>query len=211
MEYCREHKILFQAFNVVNGVFYDREWQDAPNAIEALNSISQQLTERSAYGGNTHHHAIDKASQNYTVPQVVFKWLIQNQVSVIPRTSSKVRLAENSALAIARMPQLDRLEQDTVEASVAALLTKEDLKPPLAEFINRAENAILNIFWVHDETGEEVPVKEQLHAGEIYTAYTKQKHKFVVYIEGTNVRKEFTVHAQHGQHQRFDLHEEDEL
>jgi hypothetical protein len=211
MEYCHEHKILFQAFNVVNGVFYNQEWEDAPNAMYALNDVSRQLTERSSYGGNTHKHAVDKLSQNYTVPQLVFKWLVQNQVSVIPRTSSKVRLAENSAQAIAHMPQLHGPEQDTIHASVGALLTKKDLKPPVAQFINKAENAIMSIFWVHGETGEEVPVKEQLQAGETYAAYTQRQHKFVVYIDGTEIRKELVVEAQSGQLQQFDLNGEDEL
>ena len=197
VDYCKQNNIVFQAFNVVNGVFYDRDFEDAPNAILALNDIKDDLS--SQRGGN------------YTLPQIVFKWLVQNDVSVIPRTSSAERLAENSASAIALMPPLSRQEQETVKSAVAALLSKEDMKPPLAEWINRAEKGVMNIFWVHAETGEEVPVKESLAPGESYNAYTQRGHKFVVYHEGTKAREEMIVHAQHGQHQRFVVKGEQEL
>ncbi|CAB9513852.1 Probable NAD(P)H-dependent D-xylose reductase xyl1 [Seminavis robusta] len=207
IDYCRENQILFQAFNVINGVFYDRDYEDAPNAILALNAISQQLSQRAEPPLTPEDH------KNYTLPQVVLKWLVQNDVSVIPRTSKIERLQENSAVSIARMPPLDPLEEDTVQSAVAALLTKEDIKPPLAEFINRSSDTLVNIFWVHGETGEEVSVKEGLPPGETYTAFTQRDHTFAVYFQGTNQRKEFVVHAQHGQHQRFDLNplEDEEL
>ena len=78
---------MFQAFNVVNGVFYARDFEDAPNAILALNDIKDDLTTR--------------GSGDYTLPQILFKWLVQNDVSVIPRTSNEERLSENSAISIA--------------------------------------------------------------------------------------------------------------
>jgi hypothetical protein len=197
IDYCKENKILFQAYNAVNGIFYDRDFEDAPNAILALNNIKDDLS--------------DKAGADYTLPQVVFKWLVQNDVSVVPRTSNEERVKENSALAIASMPALSNLELGSVKSAVAALLSKEDMKPPLAEWINRAEKGLMSIFWVHAETGEEIPVRENLGPGETYNAYTQRGHKFVVYYHGTNVRKEMVVHALHGQHQRFDLKAEPEL
>lgn len=199
MDYVKEKNILFQAYNVVNGVFYNRDFEDAPNAILALNDIKDELSER------------DGGSGSYSLPQLVFKWLVQNDVSIVPRTSNEERLAENSAVAIAAMPKLVDIEQDTIKNAVAALLTKEDMKPPLAEWINRAEKGVMHIFWVHDETGEEIPVKKDLAPGETYNAFAQKGHKFVVYYEGTKVRKETVVHAKHGQHQRFDMRDEPEL
>ena len=152
-----------------------------------------------------------KGTGNYTLPQIVFKWLVQNDVSVVPRTSNEERLAENSAVSIASMPELTDSEQATVKSAVSALLTKEDMKPPLVEWINQAEKGLMHIFWVHVETGEEVPVKESLGPGESYNAFTQRGHKFVVYYEGTKVKKEMVVHAQHGQHQRFEMNGDEEL
>lgn len=197
INYCKEKQILFQAYNAVNGVFYDRTYEDAPNAIHALNFIKEDQA--------------DEKGEDYSLPQLVFKWLLQNDVSVVPRTSSEQRLVENSAVVLAKMPELSNLEQGTIRSAVAALLSKEDMKPPLAEWVNRAEKGLISIFWVHADTGEEIPVMENLKPGESYNAFTQRGHKFVVYHDGKKVEKEMVVHAWHGQRQRFDIQDEQEL
>ena len=199
MEYLKDKSVHFQAFNVIHGIFYDREYEDAPHAIMALNELSQQLTEESS------------TSRTITLPQIVLKWLVQHDVSVIPRTSNLMRLMENSAAAIAAVPTLNEYQMDTVRGSVAALLKKEDLMPPLASFFNRAENDIMSLFWVREETGEEVLVKENLGPGESFGEYAQSGHKFVVVFVDTGIRKEFMVNARHGQEQRFDVHMDGEL
>lgn len=199
MTYLKDKSVHFQAFNVIHGIFYDREYEDAPNAIMALNELSQQLTEAS--GGS---HAA-------TLPQIVLKWLVQHDVSVIPRTSNLMRLIENSAAAIAAVPTLDQMQIDTVRSCVVALLKKEDLKPPLASFINRAENDLMSLFWLREETGEEILVKENLGPGESFGEYAEAGHKFIAVFADTGIRKEYMVNARHGQEQLFDVHMDGEL
>ena len=193
MNYLKEKNIHFQAFNVIHGIFYDREYEDAPNAIIALNDLSQQLSDESDSG------------KTFTLPQIVLKWLAQHEVSVIPRTSNLARLLENSAASIAGKPTLTELQIGTVRSAVGALLKKEDLKPPLASFFNRAEEGLMNLFWVHEETGEEVLVKGNLGPGDTYGEYAQNGHKFVAVFVDTGVRKELVVNARHGQEQRFDV------
>jgi len=198
MNYLKEKNIHFQAYNVMNGVFHDGRKEDAPRAASSLSDVQQQLSER--------------GDGNYTMPQVVMKWLVQNQVSVIPRTTSPERLQANSAVAIAAMPELTEAENVAVRNAVGALLSKKDLKPPLAQFVNQAEEGSFNLLWVHHETGEEILIKANLGPGERYDASTQSGHKFVAHFVDSNVRKELVVDAKHGQQQQFVLNdEEDEL
>jgi len=191
MTYLNERSIHFQSFNTIHGVFYEREYDDAPNAIMAMNEISRQLAEAS---GNP-----------VTLPQIVLKWLVQQGVSVVPRTSHQGRLLENSAASIAAVPALDDLMMDSIRNSVGALLKKEDLKPPLASFFNRAEQGLMSIFWVNSETGEEILVRDNLGPGESYGEFGQKGHKFVALFKDTGVRKELVLNARHGQEQRFDV------
>jgi hypothetical protein len=193
MAICEEHNIHFQAYNVMNGIFYHDALSAVPNAVEALEEISKQLTERTTTG------------EVFSLPQIVLKWLVQRQVSVIPRTTSLEHLKENSAAAIASIPSLSRQEDETVEKGVRALLTRQDVSPILAQFVNRQVDGIVNLFWINEAAGEEVPVKEGLGPGERYGAYTHRGHKFAVYNLLTKSRSEVQVTAYHGEDQHFEL------
>lgn len=193
MAYLRENNIHFQAFNIIHGIFYDREYEDAPNAIIALNELSQQLSTESG------------SEVAFTLPQLVLKWLVQDGISVVPRTSNQNRLLENSAVSIAAVPALTALQIDTVRSAVGALLKKEDLMPPLASFFNRAEEGVMNLFWLQEETGEEVLVRENLGPGDSYGEYAKKGHTFIAVYKDTGFRKEYVVNARNGQEQRFDV------
>lgn len=194
MEYCKEHNIHFQAFNVMNGILYHSKRDEIPTAMETLKYIAGQVSTRANSG-----------EASYSFPQIVLKWLVQNNVSVIPRTTSLEHLKENSAAVIAAMPPLKPDEAEAVRAAVAAVLTQQDMTQTIAWFINKQVEGVLNLFWVNEGTGEEVPVKKGLAPGESFNSFTFRGHKFAIYNQHTDTRSEVEISAYHGQTEHFEL------
>lgn len=178
MKYCKDHDIHFQAYNVMNGIL--SQASKTPNAYRSLRSVGQEL------GG-------------VTPAQVVLGWLMQKDVSVIPRTSSMEHLRQNSAANTC--PMLTDKQRNVVQNAVGALLRSVDLNPPKATFVN--SNQVVHLFWSHSESGEEVPVKEYLQPGESFLTDTHPGHVFVAYDESKVNRKEYQVSAYYGDSVQF--------
>lgn len=144
-----------------------------------------------------------KDDQSFTPQQVVLKWLIQQGVSVTAFAADVATVLHYSPRALASMPDLDREQQDTVEAVVTAMLRGEDLPPPMAKFHNRLRDGILHLFWLNEATGEEVPV-ETVSAGKSYVSTTYMGHKFVAYADETKDKRHvMAVERGYGRNQHF--------
>jgi len=113
MNMVREKGVIFQAYNVMNGIV--QRGDAAPNAHRALERIGEDLGPRT------------------TVAQVVLAWLVQQDVSVIPRASSLAHQDDNSPASLSKIPAMGDEVNQEIERAVRALLRGEDLEPPEGE------------------------------------------------------------------------------
>ena len=109
MNMVKENKVIFQAYNVMNGIVQRRD--AAPNAYRVLKHIGDDL-------GRS------------TVAQTVLAWLVQQNVSVIPRASSLEHQDENSPYSLSMIRTITDEENAKIERAVKALLRGEDIEPP---------------------------------------------------------------------------------
>lgn len=186
IDFLHNHHVHIQVYNVMNGIL--GRGKVAPNAYASLESIAQGL------GDDTNE---------YSPAQVVLAWLAQKGVSVIPRTSRPDRLVANGPAAIASVPQLSAKQDDQVRRAVRALLRGQDLNPPKATFTSAS--SVLHLFWLNEDTGEEILVKEELQPEEEFHTLTSTGHKFVAYDETKSRRQEYIVEADYGDHDTFQI------
>jgi hypothetical protein len=110
--YCHTHKIHVQVYNLMS--VFSTGSEIAPNAHLHLDKVADELS--------------TELSISLTAAQIVQAWLIQHDVSVIPRTTKMNRLHENSAVSIALVPGLSAIQGKIVGHSVEALLNGRDLE-----------------------------------------------------------------------------------
>lgn len=189
-EYCRKHKIHLQAYNVMNGIVGRKDV--APYAYGSLWDVAKSFS--------------SQGDEPWDPARVLLTWLVQQNVSVIPRTSNRRRLATNSPKTIAKMDDLSKAQQDRVEEAVRALLSGQDLSPPRATFVNQHSD-VLHLFWSNIHQGEEVPVKMDLAPGETWDTQTFAGHVFVAYDGEKKQRREFTIRASYGENEKLVIDE----
>lgn len=195
MEYLNVHKIHFQAFNVMNGILGNRH--GSPNAAASLDHIVDHLS------GDTEHTITTHA-------QVILKWLIQNKVSVIPRTSKHDHLSDMAPLVIASMSDFDEHEQGMVASAAKALILGRDFETPArVSFVNK-HNSLLHFFWWNEEENKEIPVKI-LAPGESWDTYTGKGHRFIAYNTAKTHGRHFEVEVGQGELQEIHVTGLDEL
>lgn len=201
MNLIHDHHIHFQAYNVMNGIL-ERETQAvAPRAFDQLKLIATKLTYQDFKDGEPPVH-VDIIHPS----QVVLAWLVQNGVSVIPRTTNMYHLTMNSPHAIAKVPKLTPQQCEQVRLAVAALLRKEqDLQQPKVSFKNKHHEAV-HFYWKDSENGgKEIPVSENVKPGEEWGTDTYFGHTFVVYNNDKSKRKEYTISALFGEQDGFEV------
>ena len=191
MKYCREHKIHFQAYNTLNGIIGRKD--ESPYAYEALVEIAKTLSINS--------------DESFDPGQVVIKWIVDQNVSVIPRTSNRQRLVGNSPRSIAAMPEFSKETRKKLTTVIQALLSGRDLVPPQATFVNRHKD-VLHLFWSDtNHGGTEVPVKMDLAPGESWNTETFAGHRFVAYDGQKKQKREFTIRASFGEKEKLVIDE----
>ena len=132
-------KVVFQAYNVMNGVIANAE--RAPLAALLLSEIARDIAkpDRRFHGGSG-DASEDSAGEEPPAPSsVLLKWLTSEGVAVIPRASSAAHLALNSPAAIAAVPDLSRRQALLVADAARALLRGDDrlLPSDLQESLRR--------------------------------------------------------------------------
>jgi len=184
----RENKVIFQAYNVMNGIV--KRGDVAPNAYQLLRNIGEDLGP-------------------FTVAQTVLAWLVQQDVSVIPRASSLSHQDDNSPYWLSSVPTLSDEEKEEIERAVKALLKGEDVEAPdsvLATVTNSLDSAI-TIFFV-DEEGEEVLAHEDpVEPGDSIQLNTHPGHVFVAYNDDRSFEMVLEVDAEYGQRQHLEVAE----
>ena len=193
-----------QAYNIINGIWGQKSI--APNAFKILTKVGKDLEarikkNRSRIGGKE-----KKSSSAISEAMVIMSWLVQEGISIIPRASSVSHQKQNSPESLEQIPLLSKEEKETVKNAMVALLKGEDLKVK-ATFQNSLSSGHLQVHWVSKENGQEFPVVEKIHPGELHTIETHPGHKFAVYDETKEQRREFSVTALYGEKQYFSVDE----
>jgi len=162
MGLLKDNHVHFQVYNVMGGVVHRFAYgRNARNAHRTLAEIGLHL------GG--------------TSAQVVLRWLIQQGISVIPRSWNSEHVFENAAVDI--LSDLDVDQMNRVEEAVKALMHSEPDQQELgkdnrirATFYNKLDEDV-EVFWVDDTRGEQkvadIPVTHQSELD------TSEGHSFV--------------------------------
>ena len=204
MTTIRDNNVHFQAYNVMNGILGNAE--QAPNAYRQLVRIGRDLYEHAVTspGGS----AVE-ARPPFSAATVLLAWLVQSEISVMPRAGSMENRLANSVDAVMAVPFIPDPIRFDVEQFALALLKGEDIIPPGepdgvgVSFWNGLQSA-MSVFWILPETGEEIlQHAEPLLIGQEVKFNAHPGHRFAAYSHDRNVRKEFTVIKGYGEHQHF--------
>ena len=195
MKLLGENRILFQAYNIMNGIYQRKA--SAPNAFAVLSRVGTHLSEKLGRAGS---------ERKVTEGMVIMAWLIQQGISVVPRASSYTHQKENSPSSIASLPRMSSQENETVRNAMSALMKGEDIKVK-AVFHNKYVRSI-QLHWINQKTGEEVPVTGQVQPGVTLPIDSHPGHTFVAYCSMKKLRKVYTVTAEYGDSNYFSIHDE---
>lgn len=185
IDYCHRHRIHVQVYNVMNGILTNPE--SAPNAFHHLQSIASDLSE--------------DMPEEVTPAQTILAWLMQHGVSSVPRTARLSRLRENSAMALAEIPELNDSQVETVAHVVEAFLSGDDLEEDLHVKVTfHATTKDTFLYWNRHDGGEiKVAFIKQ---GESFLESTYPNHSFRLYdARNKDHFIEYKVGGKFGEHE----------
>ena len=182
LQRLREKNVLYQAYNVVNGIVM-REGA-APRAYRVLADVAR--------------------AKNADVGTVVLAALKRRGVATIPRASSPNHLAANAPQAVASV-HLDDGTAEKIDAAMKALMSGRDLPPeqPVVATFTSSLDAAVRLFWKNPDTGEEV-LNGEVSGGDGLRIHTHPGHTFRAY-RGDELVQSFTVTAARGGEEAFEL------
>ena len=193
---CHMNKIHMQVYNVMNGIVHRGDV--APHANHHLLMVANQMTKDELSASMDQGDDVD--SQPVSSGQVVLKWLSQMGISVIPRTSNKQRLMENSAVSIGRIPSLSDSDLETIAHAMEALLDGDDLPQDVHVNVTfHAKNQDMFLYWFHGD-GTEKQIS-YIAKGDSFQESTHPNHLFRIYnAYDPDVFEDYTVTGLYGDH-----------
>jgi diketogulonate reductase-like aldo/keto reductase len=188
---CHYHDIQIQVFNVMHAILGNAE--STPHAYHHLLLVANQLERQS--------------SSSVTGAQVILKWLVQQEVSVVPRTSSLERLEENSVVSISSIPKLSEEQSKTVANAMEAMLTGTDMEEDVhvkVTFHAKNQDMFLYFFPGMDESTEKQIT--YIGKGSSFEEFTHPQHSFRIYnAYDPDVFRNYTVEGHYGDHHHVDV------
>ena len=181
LQLLRKEKVLFQAYNVVDGIVTRQS--AAPRAYKVLANI-----------------AISKKAD---ICSVVLATLKRRGVATIPRATSPNHLLANAPQTIASL-SIDDDEAQTLDVAMKALMSGIDL--PLQRVyttFTSSLDATIKLFWKNMETGKEI-LQGEITNGKSFHIKTHPGHTFNAYC-GKELLRSFKVNAQRGGQEAFEL------
>jgi diketogulonate reductase-like aldo/keto reductase len=196
--YCHKRDIHLQSFHLMNGVIRKRE--TAPFAYHHILTVANELTK------DMQSKELIEAGTEISAAQGLLAWLVQHQVSVIPRTTDLEHLSENSAMAIGRIPELTDPQVKTVAISVEAMLSGEDVKEDAYVKITfHAKTKDFYLYWHDLEYGGEIQVS-LIEKGKSFEESSHPGHAFRIYDSEEKSNYElFKVEGNYGDHHHVEL------
>jgi len=151
IDYCRLYNIHVQVFNIIGLTVGGKNYNTntLPKAGRLIEGVANELSSELPSSTN---------SKDISTAQVILAWLTQHGISVIPKTTKSNRLEENSAIAIARIPEMSDYQVESVAHSVKAFVSGQDIKNDLEVMVTfEARTRDLTLYWKRPD-GSEVQV-----------------------------------------------------
>jgi diketogulonate reductase-like aldo/keto reductase len=202
VDYCHRRNVHLQAFHLMNGVLMKKDV--SPFSFHHMEYVANTLKKDLVAKGDW------KEETDLTVGHVLMAWLVQHQVSVIPRTTNLDHLRENSAVEIGKIPELTDQQVKTVAHSVEGLLSGDDLKDDAYIKVTfHAKTKDVFLYWTDEDSGGEIQVS-LIEKGTSFEESTHPGHSFRIYdSEETKGDKKsfqlFTVAGNYGDHHHVEL------
>mmetsp|Transcript_13891 Transcript_13891/g.32391 ORF Transcript_13891/g.32391 Transcript_13891/m.32391 type:complete len:515 (+) Transcript_13891:127-1671(+) len=181
IELMNKHNIHIQVYNVMNGII--GQVYDNPKAHHHLLMVAAQLKQKAmkSISSATTEAGNDDIVEKVFLVQVILKWFVQFDISVIPRTSSHKRLTINSAVSLSKVPDMSHEQMGIAGRSIGALINNQDLKDDILVQVRfHAKESDMFLYWVPDEGDTETQVAF-IEKGSSYEESTHPGHTFRVY------------------------------
>mgnify|MGYP001218317992 CR=1 FL=1 len=183
LQLLRKEKVLFQAYNVVDGIVTRQS--AAPRAYKVLADIA--------------------ISKNADICTVVLATLKRRGVATIPRASSPNHLLANAPQTVASL-SIDDDEAQMLDVAMKALMSGRDLPSSILKVsttFTSSLDATIKLFWKNMETGKEI-LQGEMTNGKCLRIKTHPGHTFNAY-NGKELLRSFKVNAQRGGEETFEL------
>ena len=195
---CNKHNIHMQVYNVMNGIV--NRGSVTPHAAHHLALVANEITKKDILSASMDQG--EEVDQTPVTPgQVVLKWLTQMGISVIPRTTNKQRLIENSAISLGRIPPLSEENLEITAHAMEALLSGNDLEEDVHVKVTfHANSTDMFLYWFNPEGNVEKQIS-YIAKGESFEESTHPQHLFRIYnAYDPDVYKDYTVTGLYGDH-----------
>ena len=197
VEVCHQNSIHIQLYNIMHGILANAFY--SPHAYHHLLLVANRLQKKVA-----------DADDDFmiTPAQVILKWLIQYDMSVVPKTSSLERLSHNSAVSLAAIPDLDETNLELVAYAIEAMLTGQDLEEDVyVDVTFHATDKDVYLFYYPGEDEDDVEVEIQhILNGTSVTEPSHPNHQFRLYdADDFHNFKTVTVNGSYGDEIEFHI------
>lgn len=191
IRYCHEHNIHVQVYNIMQRTLLHPE--TAPRAYHHIQKVAVDTSTATGPRG-----------PNYSPVQILFAWLIQHGVSIVPGASKVEHVADNSALAVTSIPPFNTEQVETLAHAVEAYLCGTDMDtdtPILVTFVPTSRDIM--VYWLHDVDEVKLGLvrpgqmfKETTYPGHFFRFYdAKNKDLFLDFQVQANVGSHVTVYV----------------
>ncbi len=181
IELMNANKIHFQVYNVMNGIIGNviQNPKAHHHILMVGNQLKQKHNDERTHSSSTSPNDFEMEQVLFT--QVILSWLVQFDISVIPRTSDSGHLTDNSAVSLSRIPSMSREQVEVVGRSMAAIINNEDLEEDVKLQVRfHAKESDMFLYWVPDE-GDSERQLAFIEKGSSYEESTHPGHTFKLY------------------------------
>lgn len=177
IELMNKNNIHLQVYNVMNGII--SQVLQSPKAHHHILMVASQLKQKSidSASSGTSGAVVEKV----LFAQVILKWLVQFDISVIPRTSNPDHLAENCVVSLSKIPAMSQEQVEIAGRSMAAIINDKDLEKDVLVHVRfHAKESDMFLYWVPAE-GDTEKQLAFIEKGSSFQQLSHPGHTFKVY------------------------------
>lgn len=181
IELMNENHVHIQVYNVINGII--EQVYKNPKAHHHILMVANQLKQKAIDSRSSTTAGINDGAivEKVFFAQVILKWLVQFDVSMIPRTSDPEHLDENSAISLSKIPTMSQKQIEIIGKSMSAIINNEDLENDvLVQVRFHAKESDMFLYWLPVE-GDNEKQLAFIEKGSSYEESTYPGHKFKMY------------------------------
>lgn len=169
---CAEHGITYQAYSSLGNQWFRRLRMSETKAFARRPFVSNIESLRSI-----------ASSHKKDVPELVYRWQMQSNISVIATSRDPVRQREN--LESLRDKSFKLVPSEMKEINQMDGRVNEVIQLRRVSFFNHGEDRILDIFWL-DQEAQTLQWKAEIEPGHSMDMLSYVGHVFVLKTRGNN-------------------------